>query len=311
MKPPESDQPWRGNLPCCHGPRGGCAVHNPNRLPIFWNQSLPSTSRPVTPNLFKSLFDRTITKQEDQPSSLQEPAIISSLPQNPQTCLSLPPIHPSLPYTLSFYHVHAVTSSPSLLPLLACQGTTACSPFHPSLTWSITPLFSPTGNRSSSDNTHLLLKYTLTFPISIPHRGGGHPPNALAHSTNWLLSPFYRTFAPCPHCVRLFSSVRLKVSALSTTTAAAYVRSVRVKYSLRNVLGQEFRDAWESEKGRQPGNLSCGMCCTDFGMEFVEGRKEVLVRLWVWKDVGGWEGALWDAASGGRTMKRDRADLGG
>ncbi|KXX78607.1 hypothetical protein MMYC01_204484 [Madurella mycetomatis] len=312
MTPVALDQHWHGNLPCCHGPRDGCTAHNPDRLPIFWNPSLPSTGKQVTPNILKSIFHRDTTRRECQPSLLQEPVIISSIPLKPQNCLPLPPVHPALRYTISFYHVHAITTSPSRLSSLACQGVAASTPLHPSLTWSVTPLLSPISNNSSSNN--LFLKYSLTFPISIPHRGGGNPPNSLVHSTNWLLSSFYRTFAPCPHCVRLFSSVRLKVSGGS---AGGYFRSVKVKYGLRNVLGQEFKDVWESEKGRQPGNLSCGMCCTDFGMEFVEGWEEVLVRFWVWKDLGSGvdgngdaNGGLWEAARGGRAMQRANGDFG-
>jgi hypothetical protein len=227
-----------------------------------------------------------------------------------------------------------------VLQLLTCHGTTPSRAvlFYPALTWSITPLvcLSPspspptavtTNDPNQTQQKTFLVRYTLTFPISLPEKGwNGNPPQDLSYSKNWLASPFYRAFSPCPHCTRVFHSVRLKSSCDSSSPRKErkYVRTVRIDYALKNVLGQEIKGVWKSEEAESqtPGqgnnnNMSCGMCYTDFGMEFVEGLREVTVRMRVWKDLGlGWVGdggegdVKWEAARGGRTLRRDRADFG-
>lgn len=326
MVSPAPNQPWSGNLPCCHGPRGGCSVHNPDRRPVFWNPSLPSNTKPASPGVLSSLLDRAITRSNNTKTDTLQPAITSSLPHTPDTCTPLPPIHPSVPYHLSLYHLHAAITNPALVPLLACHGTTAGSPLHPSLTWSATPLLA----RSAENTHHLLLKYTLTFSISIPGNANNKD-NDLGYSKNWLISPFYRRFAPCAHCTRRLCSVRLEVSqqrqqGQQQQQQPVFERSVKVRHELRNVLGQEFRDVWESygsgsgggdpnskaSPARQPANLSCGMCYTDFGMGFADAGGTVVVTVWACKDLGGAVvgDEKWEAARGGRPVRRPRADFG-
>ncbi len=90
-----------------------------------------------------------------------------------------------------------------------------------------------------------------------------------------------------------------------------------VAYSLTNVLGQEFRDEWRSDVGRQPGHMSCGMCYTDFTLSFEEdGAQAVRVRVGVYKDLGGvardgGPDESWDAAVGKvGGVQRPRGDFG-
>ncbi|KAK4119510.1 hypothetical protein N657DRAFT_650166 [Parathielavia appendiculata] len=292
-------EPWAGNLPCCHGPKDGCAAHNWNRVPIFWNPSLPSSVKPVTDNFFKSFLSKKDAKQ-GQPEP--KPTFVLSLPQTPSTQEPLPLIHGSVPYTLSFYHLHAITTSPSpatLLPFITCHGVTNSH----SLKWQITPLLTPTRD--------LLLAHTYTLPISLPFGAAA----TLSDTSNYsyqkipLLSPVHNiySFRACPHMTRHLRTLRLKV--------AKGVASIRIEYALKNiVLGQEFRDEWRSDEGRQPLDMACGMCHTDLGMVFEEDVKqgEVRVTVKVWKDLGGSAagGEKWEAARGGEAVKREREDFG-
>jgi hypothetical protein len=93
------------------------------------------------------------------------------------------------------------------------------------------------------------------------------------------------------------------------------VASVRVEHTLKDVLGQEVRDEWRSEVGRQPGDTACGMCRADFGVEFWQQGKEVMVTVRVWRDLGaaageGGAGEMWEAAAGRRPVRRERGDFG-
>jgi hypothetical protein len=296
-----ASETWAGNLPCCHGPKDGCAAHNRNRLPIFWNPALPSPIKPVTDNFFKSLLSK---KDARQGQAEPQPTFMSSLPQSPSTQDPLPLIHTSVPYTLSYYHLHAITTAPSpstLLPFITCHGGTNSH----RLKWQVTPLLTPSNN--------LLLAYTYTLPISLPLGAA----STLADTSNYsyqkipLLSPVHNTysFRVCSHATRHLRMLTLKV--------AKGVASIRVEHVLKNVLGQEFKDEWRSDEGRQPQNMSCGMCYSDFGMVFEEAaaQGEVRVTVKVWRDLGGAGadgvvGEKWEAARGGRAVNRDKGDFG-
>ena len=320
-------EPWPGNLPCSHGPKDGCTAHNPGRTPISWNPSLSSPVKPVTDGFLKSLLS---TKSSHATASCAgqsaplQPAIASSLPQTPSTLDPLPLIHPSVPYTLSLYHLHAVTTSTTtsststpLLQSLTCHGTTP-SLSSSRLSWRVTPLLTPS-------NT-LLLAHAYTLSLSLPGASdaatsgpvsGSGSAIGFSYTKRPLLSPIHHiySFRLCPHATRHLRSVAVKT--------VSGVTSVRVEYSLTNVLGQEFRDEWRSDPGgRQPGNMACGMCVADFGLGFevAAGGREVRVLVRVWKDLGGTAtvgkggevggGEKWEAAKGGAALSRARADFG-
>ncbi|KAK3900481.1 hypothetical protein C8A05DRAFT_17219 [Staphylotrichum tortipilum] len=311
-----ASEPWQGNLPCCHGPKDGCTAHNPGRTPIFWNPSLPCPVKPVTGGFLKSLLSTKsshVTASCAGQSAPLQSAIVSVLPQNPSTLEPLPLIHPSVPYTISLYHLHAVTTSDSPTPLLqslTCHGTT---PPHssPRLSWSVTPLLTPS-------NTLLLAHaYALSLSPPLSDAATSGSSHGFSYTKRPLLSPIHHvySFRLCPHATRHVRSVTVKTVRGAT--------SVRVEYSLTNVLGQDFRDQWWSDSGgRQPGNMSCGMCVADFGMRFelAAGGREVRVLLRVWRDLGGTVllgkggeiggGEKWEAARGATALRRERADFG-
>ncbi|KAK4033795.1 hypothetical protein C8A01DRAFT_19308 [Parachaetomium inaequale] len=303
--PTPRGEPWPGNLPCCHGPRDGCAAHNPNEDPIFWNPSLPSPIKPVTDGFLKSLFTTKAKHDNTQPEL--SPVITSLLPQTPSTLDPLPLIHTSVPYTLSLYHLHELTHGGGRPPTptlqaLTCHGTTTTASSSPRLTWRVAPLSTPTST---------LLAHTYTLPVSLPLGAASTlaDTSTYSHQKLPLLSPIRNTYAfrVCPHATMQLRTLTLKVSK--------GVASVRVKYGLRTGLGQEIREEWRSEVARQPGEgMACGMCFTDFGVGFELARK-VLVTVRVWKDlgfvgVGGAAGEKWEALRGGRAVRREEGDFG-
>ena len=294
---------WPGNLPCCHGPKDGCDAHNSGRVPIFWNPSLPSTVRPVTGGLFQALFRATKTDRDEcQEAPLPTPTITSTLSRDAFTCTPLPLVHPSVPYTLSFYHVFAVMSLAAtghdpqpLTSALTCRGIHG---LRPQITWSVTP---------KVVDGRFFIAHAYAFSIGVEHLPQSKTRGY--YSKNWLVSRGFKSFAPCTHCTRVFRTMREKVDSRG-------VRFLKVAYSLRNVLGQEFRDEWRSEVGRQPNNMSCGMCYTDFSMSFEEepGQSSIRVRLWSHKDLG-CDGTSqvpderWNAAAGS-AFQRPTSDFG-
>lgn len=294
-------QPWGGNLPCCHGPKDGCVAHNSARTPTFWDSSLPSSVKPVTDSFLETIFG---DRSKNKPSQGQgrapepEPVILSVLPRESANLDNLPLVHPSVPYTISFYHIHAAMSAvadgedPSaLLNLLTCRGTSGS---RPKIAWSVTPLVA---------NGTFLLEHAYEFPINLQHEAG----DTSYHTKNWFVSKGFRSFAPCSHCVYVFRSIR-------ETRKDRGDRHVCVEFSLRNVLGQEFRDEWSSEAGRrQPQKMCCGMCYTDFCLSFQPQWRAVQVRLWSHRDLGAGvdpSDPKWIAAMGGQAIQRDKKDFG-
>ncbi|KAK4096512.1 hypothetical protein N658DRAFT_527694 [Parathielavia hyrcaniae] len=221
-----------------------------------------------------------------------------------------------------FYHLHAITTSPSppgLLPFITCHGVTNSH----GLKWQITPLLRPSNNDDNSNNnnnTNLLLTHTYTLPIKLPLGSAAtlSDTSTYSHQRIPLLPPLHNTysFRVCPHATRHLRTLNLKV-----TKEAA---SIRVEHALRTVLGEEFVDEWRSdERGRQPRDVACGMCYTDSDLVFEPAvlQGEVRATVTVWKVLGGAAaggggsglvaiGEKWEAAMGERAVKRPREDFG-
>jgi hypothetical protein len=140
-----------------------------------------------------------------------------------------------------------------------------------------------------------------------------HPPKSCTrgyYSKRTLTASGFKSFSPCAHSTWVLHTVTERVDWHG-------VRSVRVAYALHNVLGQEFRDEWQSDVGRQPTNMSCGMCYTDFSMRFDGGRSGYTIeaRLSAYKDLGrvdmsGMPDERWNAAAGSLMLQRPRHDFG-
>ncbi|KAK4160166.1 hypothetical protein QBC43DRAFT_293215 [Cladorrhinum sp. PSN259] len=297
-------EPWQGNLPCVHGPNDGCQSHNPSNASIpfdaslfFDNESLkPTTPKPSASHRQSSIPGLPASESPQQITSLLSKDLTLG------TLSSLPKIHKSFPYTLSFYHVHSVLSHPSLLSStnqdtvailqpLACASTNGS---NPQLYWSTTPLLTSTSSSSSSfssDPQGLGLSLRISLSFALQADLGTWSPSATharAVSKSGLIGSGYR-FAPCLHTSLKFTSHKGE--------GKDHVRSAGVNYTVTtDDDAKEEKHEWRSDSEGNPETImikGCGKCWTDFevGIEKVltndewDGRVVVCVR--VYKDCGG------------------------
>ena len=189
------------------------------------------------------------------------------------------------------------------LAALTCRGKSGT---WPSITYAITPKVvasaSSTNDATTTTPTHaFLIEHFYTFTMSLKHATGAA---FYATARTPFLAEGYRNFAPCRHFVRLFRQVREERRKQQYFAA--------VDYSLKNVLGQEFRDVWRSDVGRQPTNMCCGMCFTDSSLEFEVVGDKVVVRFLSHRDLGEGvtpEDGKWVAGVKGK-VQRSKEDFG-
>ncbi|KAK4231635.1 hypothetical protein QBC38DRAFT_380851 [Podospora fimiseda] len=256
--------PWKGNLPCVHGPNDGCKNHNPSHSEIHFDSSLfldNETLKPVQP---KPVAHHHHSTSSDS-SSPQKIEILSNLPRDlpASGVLScLPKIHKSLPYTLSFYHLSSFSSIGS------CQSKTGSNPL---INWTATPLV-------KSDS--LYIRFTLSFTLQTD-LGGWTPstPHARSIVKNGLIGSGYRDFKPCLHTHIKFTSHKGE--------GKDHVRYAGVNYTIRDSEGQGRSVEWRSEvDGNEGGEKGgCGKCETDFKVicrfeDEESGRVGVEVKVW-------------------------------
>ncbi|KAK4658262.1 hypothetical protein QC762_100540 [Podospora pseudocomata] len=268
---PDSET-WQGNLPCVHGPNDGCNKHNPARNPILFDSSLlpsgsktkPSSNQPPT---------------DPFPSSYAFHEIWSTLSKDPSLgCLTtLPPIHKSLPLSISFYHLYELlrkhrtnTLNPSEdLGTLACAATTGS---NPSLSWVLTPLI-------TAQKT-LYLEFALAFILQTD-LGGWTEATTHGHAVvkNGLIGSGYRDFKPCLHTHIKFTSVKGE--------GKNHVRYSAVNFTTTDSEGAEKKHEWKSEEEEKKiEGLFCGKCYTETVMRIRLIGDKTLVSVQVYKDLG-------------------------
>lgn len=291
------NDPWQGNLPCVHGPLDGCNSHNPRRHPVHFNPSLlDSTARRIQPTA--NLLD------PDTPTTYSIPSLSSSLSQDPSLgCLTtLPLIHPSAPFSLSFYHVHYLlahhrngTLDASHLALLNCVANTGRNPL---LSWVVAPLV-------TAEST-LLVEQALVFLLEPDLGSWTEGSSGRAAARHALIGPGYRDFRLCGHTRLGFTS--------HWGEGRDGLRTAGVAFTIVLDDGQEVEGRWESETSAEGDGeaVYCGKCCTETVLTCKLARGKTLVSIQVYKDVGqGLHPAdpKWQALVGGGEVKRDPADF--
>jgi hypothetical protein len=251
--------------------------------------------------VIKSVFGGSRSGMPDAKASLaaEMPQVWTGLAKQAPICDPLPLVHPSVPYTMAFYHVHAVMGralagqDPSpLLAAFTCRGANGSAP---SISWEITPKIVGT-------NFLIQHAYTFTIPLKYPFE---RPPSGVLYKKNWFVNSGFRNFGGCPHSTRIFRSIREE-----SKNAMYYVG---VEHCSKNVLGQTFQYEWRSELGQQPQNMACGMCYTDYAMNFQIQGAAVIVRVWTHKDLGNCMDPFdptWIAALRGTAIQRPKTDFG-
>lgn len=154
----KAGETWYGHYPCVCAQGNGCDKHNPSQTQMYHNKRLLAASKPklkLTMRLRQQLLPSAHRKEKaaktnddrepDSKSSLAASHMSASLTERPADFFStslpldiyaaeaIPPIHPCLPYYLSFYHLNCASrnnlfmGSPALIEELSCHGTSSPS----------------------------------------------------------------------------------------------------------------------------------------------------------------------------------------
>ncbi|KAK0631305.1 hypothetical protein B0T14DRAFT_501473 [Immersiella caudata] len=265
--------PWEGNLPCVFSPTDGCSIHNPTGTTLFFDPLLFPPSEKLKP----SGNHRPSTKPLLTPNPTP---LLTSLPRDlPFGCLtSLPRVHKSVPYNLTFYHLHFLTSAlragtPPLLSKLTCSATTGRTP---ALSWAVRPVISG----STVEEATLLLEYFLAFCVKAD-LGSWTPQvtHGRAVAKEVLIGSGYREFTPCAHTKVAFKS--------HSGHGKDHVRTAGVTFVVTGSDGTERKGEWKSEEEGEVEGTSCAKCYTDVGLKFeMAGDGMVTVGMQIHKDLG-------------------------
>ncbi len=299
-------EPWQGNLPCVFGPTDGCNNHNGAHQNIFFDPLLfpdenPSKIKPSGNRHDKNAATEALASGE-RPMELQ-----SQLPRTLDSgCLAtLPRIHKSVPFALSFYHVNAVTDqlragATPQLSRFCCSATTGS---NPALSWNIIPVIAG----PSLEEASFILAYEMAFTVEADLGSWNESTqHGRAIVKNMLIGSGYREFTPCRHMKLSFRSHRGE--------GKDHVRYAGVSFS-RKMEGQaETKEEWRSENEEKEIEPSvCTKCYTDLYLRFQLKGNVVLVSIQVYKDLGqGMHPAdgKWLAVARGVDLVRDSSDAG-
>ncbi|KAM7197780.1 hypothetical protein V8F20_006453 [Naviculisporaceae sp. PSN 640] len=298
---------WQGNLPCVHGATDGCLKHNPAQTAIFFDSALfgPAASK-IKPS--------GNTKSDDPPEPDHViPTISSDLPQTPDALAMIPRVHKYVPYSLSFYHIHAAMSDPSTVPSLpGCRATTGS---NPSLSWEVKPYVQHTNSDPDSKTSgSLLLEYSLAFVVKADLGSWSESTqHGRAISKEMLIGSGYRDFTPCAHTHVAFTSHRgegkdhTRYAGINLTTKIQKPESSKF---------QEEKVEWRSEIDEPITPLYCSKCYTDVHVDvsMIPGGA-VVACVTIYKDLGEgkhWADEKWLSLARGVDLKapRGEADFG-
>lgn len=168
--PVTPQQPWSGHFPCVYRPHSGCVRHNPGSRAVHYNRLLPRND-PTPPvseekkNFVRKILSWFSTKDssdvlQDSLSEVEHKATELSkvdsaserdaegqfptdLQFEAQSFANITPLHPTMPYYLSYYHLDfirrkrlASREQDPHVPELSCYGTSNFYRGGPSYTWS-------------------------------------------------------------------------------------------------------------------------------------------------------------------------------
>lgn len=145
---------WYGHYPCLCSQSKGCDKHNPSQTQVYHNQRLVAATKPK-PALPIRLHQRlrpskyhtkgsTSTKdgsKSDHEFFMPMNTFSTELPLDVYSAEAIPPLHPSIPYYLSFYHLSCAhrslqsTNRDALVEQLSCSGASSPSDPGPRYQW--------------------------------------------------------------------------------------------------------------------------------------------------------------------------------
>ncbi|KAI1098567.1 hypothetical protein F4804DRAFT_338073 [Jackrogersella minutella] len=296
----EGSMGWAGNLPCVHGPKEGCSHHNPLKLPIAWNQRIPSDKK--KPGVIERF--RGLTRVADYDEIRGSVRIWSSLHLDHSTADPLDPIHQYIHYALAYYHLNWVKIGESQAvqktraSSLACNGTVVGDGRHrPDFQFWISPYW---------HNSSFLLHEVVRFTIEPKKR---HPlyRREVAYlgypSADW-------TFQPCPHCKHHFEAYEFSETRGLLKATMSY--QTKRGHSVGEWPSHITR--WKSVHGPSAQAYNCQHCCTDNVVHTTMTEDKIVVHMYVFKDLGNVRNAYdakWIAALRfrGPSLKRSKTEM--
>ncbi|OTB04479.1 hypothetical protein M426DRAFT_320833 [Hypoxylon sp. CI-4A] len=258
---------WAGNHPCVHGPNEGCMRHNPEKLPIVWNQYIPSDKK--GPGIIERWKGPYITPKYKAVQKSRQ--IWSKLHLDHSTVDPLDPTYALIRYALAFYHMDWVrnASTPELAEsraaALSCYGIRpGDEKRRPDLYYMIRPYW--------HEGSFLLWQgFGFVFEPFERYPVAGYEKMALGYPLqDW-------TFRPCPH-------IKHTIYSYSFTETRGLIRA-ELKYgSSGNRNMASFK--WDSTLGTSRRAFNCKHCATDswISVELEEGK--LVVTTQIWKDLG-------------------------
>ncbi|KAI2602270.1 hypothetical protein GGR54DRAFT_634136 [Hypoxylon sp. NC1633] len=291
-------QGWAGNLPCVNGPNGGCSRHNPQKLPIAYNKTVPS-EKGKKPGIVERLFGPYEARCYDEVHESRR--IWCPLHLDHSTVDPLDPIHASIPYALAYYHMNWVRNA--VIPemqtsLLSCSGTVyGDNKYRPNFQYWIHPYW---------HEHSFLLQHIVKFVIEPKKRNP-------VFGTEFVTLGWPRdawTFQPCPHIRQRFEDYEFQ------ETRGLMKASMSYWTGMKDSLGKNSscRSKWRSIYGPHREYYNCVHCCTDSWVHICLIEDKIIVHVSVWKDLGNattpfqskWLAAL---RPGGSRWLRTKAEL--
>lgn len=310
---------WQGNLPCLTGPRDACDAHNPDKKATFYfddSLSHSHTTAAANPITWLSAEPKAPAPAPDSDC----PQIWSSLVRNAETTDPLHAVHSSIPYSLSFYHIHAALTahrtggpdaSAPILAALTCEGTCVDTDGPSQIKWECTPRIvtvGPGNQATSNSGEPDYCFYHLTHLKFAIHLGRHRNAKVVYASKDRPLVGSWRSFHFCKHMARDFTSIYMQQKNENV--------NVRIRFTLKNTLSQAFDNDWDSNDDLQPQDVSCGHCLTDVRMRFGldTEKRNVVIEMWIARDLGNASDETecrWISALRGKTnLSRPKSDSG-
>ncbi|KAI1378656.1 hypothetical protein F4677DRAFT_443142 [Hypoxylon crocopeplum] len=242
---------WAGNLPCVHGPKEGCSRHNPDKLPIAYNQRVPSSKK--KPDYMELLFGPP--EMPDHEEVQLSECVWSMLYLDNSIGDPLDPVHNSIPFNLAYYHLDWVRKAESPVAQMERAATLGCY-----------------GTVPRKGKLRPELKYWI------------HP--AWYKDSFLVQQVVVFTFEPNKrHAV--FGSERVFSKYKFTETRGLMKASVTYKTTRdTQIYPVHCRSTWRSEHGTHRLAWTCVNCCMDSCIEIKLVEDKIVVYLFVWKDLG-------------------------
>ncbi|KAI5864786.1 hypothetical protein GGS23DRAFT_463567 [Durotheca rogersii] len=263
-----------GNLPGVDDPLGAPVAHDERIKSGRENMGETTGTGAVIKRLFqrRKTFEsepkKTTQEDKDQPNT----NISSYLECNPDNTTPLERIHPSIPYTLAYYHLRWVRGATSRAEQRARAAELSCfgaGVGRPGLKFWAVPRW-----HNDTFFVQQLVQFTLTPKRRYPVPGREFGGMAWPTDKKW-------SFKPCLHIKHQFLGCRFtKTHGRSEVIKAKYRTT-----GMRRISATDETE-WTSAEGTTSTDWNCRYCCTDSSVTIGMVDGEVLVSIHVFRNLG-------------------------